>query len=640
MGLGPIVRKELFLASRRRATFVGRVSTLLILVAVAGGIEAYATNVLMLDRTSIVVQRGLSLVTIEALFGVLMGLAAFVPSAEVAPGIAQERDKKSLDALLTTELSGFEIVVGKLLAGLLNHAVGVFTTVPVLFGLAYLWGVPTWFVALAYLGIASCALVTGSFAIWVSAHSRNPRKAVGYAILVGLAFFYFPFLFGMLLPMISTRFGGWIGRLGWGLMETGPFALMLHAVGFRQKGTIQETAGRMIAIQLVVTALVVAWTSVRCRAICRSAEEREGRRWLRKARKLVAVTRPPCGDDPILWYEKYSTRGVGPFMRRWGQFVSLAMLLALGWFIGLFAVPAFAELFQRGYGVGQAGINVPEFNPFVRVLIGIKMPATAQAPLGLARWELNTVIRWLTAIFSFMNVIVSVSYASEAIVTERSKDTLSGLLATPLSGPEILRAKALGTLWRLRLWILLPLALWTLGLVAGAVHPLGFLAAVIGLALTIWCCVAIGLFGSIWAEDLKSVSANVAFPALMVVFSGLLPLLLPSALTSVYFGMLSPGWHTFVSLFSYEDIRDALESLPYTPLGNVNVHSNEGIGPVLASLLIGWTLIGATAAYFTRAAVRQFDRAVGRPIRSESGPIANEVTPLAPRPSPLVVPEL
>ena len=76
---------------------------------------------------------------------------------------------------------------------------------------------------------------------------------------------------------------------------------------------------------------------------------------------------------------------------------------------------------------------------------------------------------------------------------ERERGTWLGLIATPLSGWEILRAKMLGPVLSRLGGALTPIALWTVGLMAGAVHPLGFLAAVTGLAVFAWFGSALGV---------------------------------------------------------------------------------------------------------------------------------------------------
>ncbi len=65
---------------------------------------------------------------------------ALIP-APVAPAIAAERDRKSLDSLLATRLSAADIVLGTMGAGLLRYANGLAATVPVIALLVILGGI-------------------------------------------------------------------------------------------------------------------------------------------------------------------------------------------------------------------------------------------------------------------------------------------------------------------------------------------------------------------------------------------------------------------------------------------------------------------------------------------------------------------
>jgi hypothetical protein len=232
----------------------------------------------------------------------------------------------------------------------------------------------------------------------------------------------------------------------------------------------------------------------------------------------------------------------------------------------------------------------------------------------------------LTANLSFVYVLILTGFGSETIVTERTRDTLSGLLATPLTGAEILRAKMLGVAWRVRWWVAILVALWSLGLLTGAVHPLGYLATLLGLALTTWAGIALGVYGSLRAADAKQAANVVTFPVMLTLCSALAPILLRGRLTSVFFGVFSPAWRTYLSLVSFEDVRDIFQPGPYAPLAALGLDSGERFGAFAATCLIGWTVEAVAAVWFTRAALLGFDAAVGRPIRSP-GPLPEGPSP-------------
>ena len=66
--------------------------------------------------------------------------------------------------------------------------------------------------------------------------------------------------------------------------------------------------------------------------------------------------------------------------------------------------------------------------------------------------------------------------SAAGIATERAKETWNSLIATPLTVRDILRSKMLAALWQMPWMLATVLVLWTIGLIAGAIHPLGYLA--------------------------------------------------------------------------------------------------------------------------------------------------------------------
>ncbi len=62
----------------------------------------------------------------------------------------------------------------------------------------------------------------------------------------------------------------------------------------------------------------------------------------------------------------------------------------------------------------------------------------------------------------------------------------------------------LAALWQMR-WIITTLVvLWTIGLIAGAIHPLGYLAVVIEVAALTWFFLTRGMLVSVQAKDLAT----------------------------------------------------------------------------------------------------------------------------------------
>src|SRR5262249_5588652 len=159
-------------------------------------------------------------------------------------------------------------------------------------------------------------------------------------------------------------------------------------------------------------------------------------------------------------------------------------------------------------------------------------------------------LRLASMAFDFMYLLMVAGFASESIVAEKERDTWTGVLSTPLSGPEILRAKMLAVVWKVRGLALVLLGLWTVGLVTGALHPLGFVAAVAGLGAATACLVAFGTYESLWSADRKQTNGPVLLLALLLPMSGFL-VLMPHGFGSVYLGAGSMPFLTWASLLSY-----------------------------------------------------------------------------------------
>ena len=260
------------------------------------------------------------------------------------------------------------------------------------------------------------------------------------------------------------------------------------------------------------------------------------------------------------------------------------------------------------------------------------MPADGLAA-GQARLEFNIALRQCSAFWAWAYVLELYGAAVEGVKRERERGTWLGLIATPLSGWEILRAMMLGpVLSRLR-GALTPIALWTVGLMAGAVHPLGFLAAVTGLAASAWFFSALGVSRSLREGGMKRAGHPLALVVRRVAALGVI--LLVGAISSAL------AWS---SLLSYEDVFSVVHSGAFvqfgaTPIPKVvgfpdNCRSMPafsvlrvllfGTGPlqtvvgartVVAVWLAGATALGAGAYSVTRAMCRDFDVEVGRPTR-------------------------
>jgi hypothetical protein len=164
---------------------------------------------------------------------------------------------------------------------------------------------------------------------------------------------------------------------------------------------------------------------------------------------------------------------------------------------------------------------------------------------------------------------------------------------------------------------LMVIALWTVGLLAGAVHPLGLLNAVAGLIAIGTFYAAVGVSMSLHIGDRKQTDHMILLVVLCVLPMSGLAILLPGS-ASVLLGAGSSPFLIWSSLFSFEDVESMIRSRVLPQLGATSIKPGVSARMVLAACWLA-VIAHAVGAYFlTRSTCRRFDALVGRPIRSRN----------------------
>jgi hypothetical protein len=162
----------------------------------------------------------------------------------------------------------------------------------------------------------------------------------------------------------------------------------------------------------------------------------------------------------------------------------------------------------------------------------------------------------------------------------------------------------------------LVVALWLVGLAAGAVHPLGVLAALAVLSVTTGLTAVIGTAVSLWTRDPSHDFRSNPLIVLLVfvlIFSGLLPRAVPAEVSSVLLGAASGPLLLWLALVSWDDVAIALRSGAFPQLELLGIDTGEGVARVVATCLIGLGVQAVAAVLLYRAAVRSFDATMRRP---------------------------
>ena len=410
----PIVDRELRVAARRRSTYRlrgGAAGLAFVIVAVM-----LVISVIFPARQAMTLGKGL----FSTLSWLLLVFCVFEAVRSTADCLSEERREGTLGLLFLTDLRGYDVVLGKLVATSLRTLYSLLAVLPVL-GLTLLMGGVTggefWRVSLALVSVLFFSLTTG---LAVSAVSQDARKALLAALGV-LALW-------LLLPVgvakVISTFDPTRNHGVWACVS--PLAAFLAAFEnpYRLGSRATFWASLACAPLLSGAALVLA-----CRLLPRSWQDgatpaaprgwRE--RWQRWAEgnpvQRAARRRRWLDQNPVLWLAG----------RQGGQRLAIWLLVGL-------AV------------VGWLGI------------------------LGITRWQALSPT-WLTGMAYGFSLVLTwgfkigvAAHAAYAFAETRRSGAFELLLATPLTTQQIIRGHFGAAR---RVWLGPALAVLGLNLVVG-----------------------------------------------------------------------------------------------------------------------------------------------------------------------------
>jgi len=201
MTFAALLTKELRLRLRRERTIWVLITYLLVMTLL---------GFLFISRTSAynsnsVSTLGLGLYTL--LMFVQLFLIMFITPAFTATSINGEKERQTFDLLLCSRLSAFELVAGKLVAGLANALLLIAASIP-LFSLVFFFGgVGPAQVFQATLVFVVTAIVVGTFGLFCSTLLKRPPVSIAIAYMFCVIWVITPWLLSFLLQL-SAPFNG------------------------------------------------------------------------------------------------------------------------------------------------------------------------------------------------------------------------------------------------------------------------------------------------------------------------------------------------------------------------------------------------------------------------------------------------
>jgi ABC-type transport system involved in multi-copper enzyme maturation permease subunit len=455
---GPMLFYDLVRVARRRRYFFLRCLYVLLLSLLLGWVYL----LWYLDRDVHRLKPNEMADFAESFFYTFMAVqfivVAVLTPAYTAGAIADEKQRKTLEFLLATDLRNREIVLSKLLSRLANITLLVLSGLPILSFLQFLGGVDP---NLVFAGFAATGMTMFSLAglsILNSTLMKRPRDAIALTFLGAAAYLI---LSGgswalLLFPGAST--------VSWTLPWLGPVTIMdfthTMSIGNIVAVCIQLAAyvarGKNLADILpgvlgdyalfhgCVGLVCTGWAVLRLRAVAikhsygKAQKLSWQRRWWR---------RPAIGTRPMLWKEIFIESGT--------RLNALGRILVLVLIIGSF-IPVFFILRE-----------------FLREIAGPGRPFFYNGgPWEMLNRTMNFWVRVVGSLVASLTLLAIAARASSSISNERDQQTFDALLTTPLDSSSILFAKWIGNILSVRwAWLWLG-AIYALGLLTGGLHPL------------------------------------------------------------------------------------------------------------------------------------------------------------------------
>ncbi|HUL51338.1 MAG TPA: ABC transporter permease [Candidatus Nitrosotalea sp.] len=175
----PIVERELRVAARRRGTYWSRAASALVAIVICAWLFLFTA------RTDPVRELGKTLFYILSVIFFGSGLLAGVRFT--ADTLSEEKREGTLGLLFLTDLKGYDVVLGKLVASSMSAFYGLLAIFPVMAIPLLLGGVAPaefWRMTLVLSNTLFFSLATGLF---ISSVSRDPRRAMAGTLLTILA---------------------------------------------------------------------------------------------------------------------------------------------------------------------------------------------------------------------------------------------------------------------------------------------------------------------------------------------------------------------------------------------------------------------------------------------------------------------
>lgn len=427
----------------------------------------------------------------------------------VAGTVAVEKERKTLEFLLATDLRNREIVFGKLAARVTNLLMFVFAGLPIVAVLQLFGGIDPNLLLAAFAATVVNVIGLSAVAVWTSVMVRRARDAIVLTYMLA-AVYVLGSLIGAVLAVGPVGAGTWWQAsatvFGYSVSPSDglrAFAggnpvwvvIRLEAQGRGAggpaglAGTVADLFREFATFWGVATVLAIGTAVWRVRAVA-LAQSYGPVKAPRKARGRAARRHPAIGANPVFWREVFVETGVrGGWLWR---VISVVIGILICIPVGMIVYEVFIDR-----SPWRTQMNWSEtWNQFTA--------------------EMNVWVRVVTGAVTTLMLFAAAVRGAGAVSGEKDRDTWVSLISAPLSADQILWGKWWGCVLGLRRGYAVLVAVWSIGLSIGAVHPATLPLEIAIVAVLVSTFTWVGLFCSMRAKNSLNASIQAFFLALFL----------------------------------------------------------------------------------------------------------------------------
>ncbi len=268
MDMNPVLKKELTLGSR----------TIKMPVALMfyNGFLAFVAVLILFSACSYYyygggsMEYGVLTAIFPTLAGIQMGLICLIIPIITASSVAGERERQTLDLLLTTPRSPLSIILGKVWAALINVFMFIISSLPSM-AIAFLFGGLKWsYLFIFLISILVVSFFVGAVGIWCSSVFKKTVTSVIITLLIEVIFFLGTLIaLGSIIVILELIY--MIFDISYGGLGIFPMIIMLNPLsGFVDflvyamtgMGLMEEIFSNVGDVSIIVTAIAPYWTII------------------------------------------------------------------------------------------------------------------------------------------------------------------------------------------------------------------------------------------------------------------------------------------------------------------------------------------------------------------------------------------